>query len=119
MDRINDLEVRDELFKPNPKINPQQNFADAVGVVYSIGDKQKVTLSFTPSQGHYIKSLPLHKSQQVTVDNEKECRVELFIVPNYELIQQILMQHDQVKVLEPEWLANEIKEHLRRALDQY
>lgn len=119
LDRITDLEVRDELFKPNPKINPQQNFADAIGVVYSVDVKQVVVLSFTPSQGYYVKGLPMHKSQEIIKDDDIECRIQLYVVPNYELLQQILMQHDQVKVLEPQWLADEIKAHLKRALDQY
>lgn len=119
LDRITELEVRDELFKPDPKIDPQQNFSDAIGVVYSVDVKQVVVLSFTPSQGHYIKSLPLHHSQEIITDDETECRIKLVIVPNYELIQNILMHHSHVKVLEPEWLAIEIKEHLNRALNQY
>jgi predicted DNA-binding transcriptional regulator YafY len=119
LDRITDLEVRDELFKPDPKLDPLQKFADAIGVVYSVDVKQVVILSFTPSQGYYVKGLPMHKSQQVIKDDDKECRIQLYVVPNYELVQQILMHHDQVKVLEPIWLRDDVKEHLKRALDQY
>lgn len=119
LDRISDLQVKDELFEPNQKLNPHQKFADAIGVVYALGEKQKVILSFTPSQGYYVKSLPLHKSQVVLIDNDEECRVELNIVPNYELVQQIIMHHDQVKVIEPKWLVDEIREHFQNALNQY
>lgn len=119
LDRISDLELKDELFEPNPKINPQEKFADAIGVVYATEVKQRVVLSFTPSQGHYVKGLPWHKSQEVIQDDDSECRIQLNVVPNYELIQQILMHHDQVKVLEPEWLIFEVKEYLKRAADQY
>lgn len=119
LDRISELEVREEFFKPNPSLNPQQKFDDVIGIVYSAGEKQRVVLSFTASQGYYIKSLPLHKSQLVLIDTEDECRIQLEVFPNYELIQKILMHHDQVEVLEPKWLVNEIKSYLKNALNRY
>ena len=70
-------------------------------------------------QGKYIKTLPLHKSQKVLVDNEKECRIALRVVPNYELTQEILMHGDTVRVLEPAWLAEKIQQILKRTLEKY
>lgn len=119
LDRISQLAVKADLFIPKATINPKENFADVIGVVYDTSKKEEVILSFTPSQGHYIKSLPLHNTQKVLVDNEEECCISLFLIPNYELIQQILMHHSFVKVIEPEWLKNEIKYHLKHALEQY
>jgi predicted DNA-binding transcriptional regulator YafY len=119
LDRITDLEIQDKFFIPSSTINPLQNFADAIGVIYSIDEKQKVVLSFTPSQGYYVKSLPMHASQRILIDDEAECRIELNIVTNYELLQQILMHHNQVKVLEPKSLVEQVKAHLENALNQY
>ena len=119
LDRITDLEIQDKFFIPSSTINPLQNFADAIGVIYSIDEKQKVVLSFTPSQGYYVKSLPMHASQKILIDDEAECRIELNIVTNYELLQQILMHHNQVKVLEPKSLVEQVKAHLENALNQY
>ena len=119
LDRISDIEIQDQFFIPNHAINPLQNFANAIGVIYSIDKKQKVVLSFTPSQGYYVKSLPMHASQKILIDDETECRIELNIVTNYELLQQILMHHSHVKVLEPKSLIKQVKEHLEEALNQY
>jgi proteasome accessory factor B len=119
VDRIEELEIKDEFFKADPKLNPQERFNDAIGVVYSISEKQRVILSFVPSQGYYVKSLPLHSSQKVLIDNDEEYRIEIKVVPNYELIQLILMNNDKVKVMEPEWLAQEIKELLEETLKKY
>ena len=41
------------------------------------GEPQKIVLSFDPFQGQYIKSLPLHKSQTVLVDNVEEFRIKI------------------------------------------
>jgi predicted DNA-binding transcriptional regulator YafY len=119
LDRIEALEVRDEIFKPDLKLNPLQKFDDAIGLIFSISGKQKVILSFSLSQGYYIKSLPMHHSQKILIDDEVECRFELNVVVNYELIQQILMHHHFVKVIEPATLQNEVKRLLKLALEQY
>jgi predicted DNA-binding transcriptional regulator YafY len=119
VDRIENLEVKTETFQPDKKINPKELFDSIIGVVYSLGEKQEVILSFTPTQGKYLKTLPLHQSQKIIVDNEDELRISLNIIPNFEFMQQILLHGDTVKVIEPEWLVDEIKGILRRALDQY
>lgn len=119
LDRIQNLSVSTETFKPNKKIHQTEIFENTIGVSNLSEDIEKVVLSFTPTQGNYIKSLPLHKSQKILIDNEKELRIELNIIPNYELSQLILMHGITVKVIEPLWLANEIKESLKTALNQY
>ncbi|MGM0649710.1 MAG: WYL domain-containing protein [Bacteroidota bacterium] len=62
-------------------------------------------LAYTPTQGKYIKTLPMHNSQKVLIDNDNECRISINVGPNFELNQQILKHGDTVKVLEPQWLA--------------
>ena len=119
IDRIDNLTVLPETFNPDPDINPTEIFDSTIGVVYSPDKPQRIVLSFTPTQGKYIKTLPLHKSQEILVDDDTELRISLFVVPNYELKQIILKHGPTVKVLEPKRLANEIKEDLKQALKKY
>ena len=119
IDRTQDLNIKAETFTPDKNITPLENFENTIGLVYSFRKQQKVVLSFTPNQGRYIKSLRWHKSQNVIIDNDKECRIELDIIPNYELTQKILMHADTVTVLEPDWLVEEIKTFLKSTLDKY
>ena len=119
IDRISDLEITEHKFTKKKEKEARENFESIIGLVYSYGKRQKVVLSFTPVQGRYIKSFPWHHSQRVLIDNEEECRISLNVIPNYELYQQILMQADQVKVLEPQQLVDEIKNKLSNALSRY
>ena len=119
IDRIEDLEIKAESFKRNNKLNPIELFNKTIGLVYSYNSVQKVILSFTPTQGKYIKTLPLHTSQTVIIDNETELRISIEVIPNYELTQTILKFGNTVKVVEPEWLAKEIQENLISALNKY
>tara|TARA_R110001592_G_scaffold352314_1_gene650061 strand:+ start:100 stop:999 length:900 start_codon:yes stop_codon:yes gene_type:complete len=119
IDRIENLEVTATQFKRDSQKNGHELFANIIGVVYSINELQKVVLSFTPAQGKYIKTLPLHYSQKIIIDNEIELRIELFIQPNYELTQKILMNGEAVKVIEPKWLADEIKYIAKVIVEKY
>jgi predicted DNA-binding transcriptional regulator YafY len=119
IDRIENLEIKSYTFEPDKKKNPIELFENIVGLTYAINKLEEVILSFTPLQGKYIKALPLHKSQEIIVDNEKELVIKLRIIPNFEFEQKILMLGDAVKVIEPEWLAEEIKNVLQNSLKKY
>jgi predicted DNA-binding transcriptional regulator YafY len=118
IDRMEEIEILKTKFK-RPKVNPMLEFENVIGLVYSIHPSQKVVLSFSKQQGNYIKTLPIHTSQKITIDTEEELRIELFLKPNLELIQRIMMYGDEVSVIEPQWLADEIKQKLNNALKKY
>lgn len=118
LERISNLEVLSETFKPKMK-HPKDAFNEIVGLVYSQSKVEDVVLSYSADQGHYIKTQPIHSSQKVLIDDENEFRIQLRVRPNYELQEQILKQGERVKVIEPKWLKEEIKERMRKALDQY
>ena len=119
IDRIEKVEVLSETFEPNNKINPAKLFENTIGLVYSYNKLEEVILSFTPLQAKYVKSLPLHKSQEIIKETNKEVIVKLKVIPNYELMQKILMIGYQVKVLEPEWFKEDIMKSLKENLKNY
>jgi predicted DNA-binding transcriptional regulator YafY len=118
LERIWDLEVSSEIFKPKMK-HPKDAFNDVIGLVYSISNVENVILSYDSFQGNYIKSQPLHSSQKILIDDENELRIQIKVKPNYELEEQILKQGERVKVLEPESLKLQIKKRLMEALGKY
>ena len=119
IDRISNLVVSETTFKPSKKKKASKLFEHTIGLTYSLGEVEDVVLSFTALQGKYIKTLPLHSSQRILVDNEKELQIKLKIIPNFEFQQQLLKLGDNVKVLQPQWLADEIKMVLTNTLKQY
>jgi predicted DNA-binding transcriptional regulator YafY len=119
IDRIEDLKLLTDTFQPDHHLDPNDRFRQTIGLVYSERPPERIVLSFTPKQGNYIKTLPLHSSQHILLDNKQECRIALTVAPNYELIQEIMKHGDTVKVVEPQWLANDIKAILKRSLEQY
>lgn len=118
LDRMHGLTLTGKKFKPKKK-DPKRAFDDIVGLVYSISELETVVLSYIPEQAKYIKSQPVHASQEIIIDNDHELRIQLRVRPNYELEEQILKQGERVTVLEPEWLKNGIKQRLQKALLRY
>ena len=119
IDRIEELKLENKIFLPDKNINAAELFENIIGLNYSKDKIEKVVLSFTNLQGKYIKTLPLHKSQKILIDNDEEFRIELNIIPNYELIQRIMSYGDTVKIINPKWLMLEIKERLKKTLENY
>ena len=73
----------------------------------------------TPIQGKYVKTLPWHASQKILIDDDTESRVSLRVIPNFELTQEILKHGASVKVIKPDWLAQEVRSVLEEALKRY
>ena len=117
IDRISDLEVRAANFRS--ETNPIPRFENVIGLTNSHSNPEEVELLYTPLQGKYAKTLPIHSSQQILNEDENGVTVHLFLCPNFEFKQEILMLGDAVKVIKPQCLVDEITECLKSALDQY
>lgn len=119
IDRIENIIIGTEKFKPKTE-EAKDKFSNVIGLNYVDHKIEKIHLSFHISQKPYVVSLPLHHSQKETnIDNGKTFDIELRIHPNFEFRQQVLKYGSLVKVLEPKWLAEEIKEELRKGFDGY
>lgn len=119
LDRITEIEILTKTFVPQENLNLQERFHDVVGLTYSEGKVQKVVLSVKNSQLPYLKSVPLHSSQRVIVENKDHALLELFLKPNYEFVQRIFMQMETVKVVEPEWLVKDVKKRIEKMRKLY
>lgn len=120
LDRIDNLEITKKRFTLSANVNVREMFLHSFGVIGSKGvEPQEVVLSFEPFQGKYIKSLPLHESQQVLEDNEEELRVKLKLCITHDFLMELLSYGETVQVLQPSSLIEEIKNTYHNALKQY
>ncbi|AVR47037.1 WYL domain-containing protein [Christiangramia fulva] len=119
LDRIENLALTQVHFTPI-SYDVQAEFKDSFGIINGTEEEPvEVVLSFTPREGRYVESLPLHSSQKLVEKNEKEIRFSYFIRPTYDFRMEILSYGDQVKVLQPKTLQQEIKKQLENSIDQY
>ncbi len=119
LDRLERLEISSKKFE-TPNYDPAAEYRYAFGIINGTGEKVcEVQLSFTPREGRYIKSLPLHHSQQLLKETEQESIFGYKLIPTYDFRQEILSYGDQVKVLKPESLKKEIVAQLSSTLSRY
>ena len=115
IDRINDLKITDTFFKRDTKIHPATYYENTIGLTFDKYILQEVLIKATEIEAKYLRSQPLHSSQ---VEHENN-QFKLYLTPNYELIQMILMRGSAVCVLKPEWLKKEIRNELLESLKHY
>ena len=119
IDRIQDINLGSKKFKPKTE-EAIEKFSHVVGLNFVDHPIERIKLRFHISQKPYLQSLPLHHSQKEIASTKKETfDIELLIHPNFELNQQILKYGSLVTVLEPKWLALEIKKEIKNALGNY
>ena len=65
----------------------------------------------------YVLSKPIHYSQEL--EDETEGIVSIDVIPNKELISELIWFRDDVEVLSPESLREEIKEKIAEMYQKY
>ncbi|MBP7173022.1 MAG: WYL domain-containing protein [Cloacibacterium sp.] len=120
LDRIRLVEITKAGFRGKYKIDLKEHFKNAFGVINLAEQKpQKIVLECTKDQAEYIKSFPLHASQDITEESEDKTIFQLCLYPTYDFMQEILSFGKEVKVLEPQCLINDIKHHLQESIKHY
>lgn len=120
LDRITGLIITQKKFIEISGYDPEKAFQHCFGVINDEKQKpQKIVLSFTTTQSNYIKSLPLHPSQKVISENQNESLIELFLIPTYDFVMELLAMGKEVKVVSPQSLKNEVRLKLTEALGNY
>lgn len=119
LDRIEDFEIMKQTFSKEI-LKKNINFDYCFGIMEGQEKMPSIIrISFTHNQAEYIKTLPLHESQKVIVENESELIIELKLFITYDLIMELLSYGDSLTVLSPVRLKNDIKNMLASALKNY
>lgn len=120
LDRIESFEPTAGNWYQSPDFDPEKYFKNIYGVSLMEEEQlEEILLKATVEQAKYIKTKPIHPSQEIISNNESGVVFSLRLIPNYELESLILSFGDKVKVLAPERLARKLADRLERAGRQY
>jgi predicted DNA-binding transcriptional regulator YafY len=117
LDRISNLDVTEERFQRATSINMEEKFRHSYGI-YSSDEYpvEDVVLSFDAEDGRYLKSLPLHPSQEIISDTTEEFVVKLRLKVTLDFVMEMLSRSWSLKVIEPDTLREQVCKIYREAL---
>ncbi len=117
LDRIQNLEITRKRFDAPKNFNANTLFKNCFGIINPTDGKvENIILSFDSFQGKYIKSFPIHGTQQVLIDNEKEVRIGLALNVTHDLVMELLSYGETLVVMKPAGLRNTIREVAKKIL---
>ena len=120
LDRIESISLSPLKYIPNYDIDFSQYFNDIVGVTIPMGKdfkQEHIVLKFSQKRFPYVKSKPIHPSQQIV--NENERLVSIDVRPNRELESIIFSFGPDVEVISPIVVRNTIKENVQKMVILY
>jgi len=119
-DRIMHMELTDIPFNVDPNFDAQAYFAECYGVVAGDGTSAaRIVLRAYNLERFYLKDLPMHGSQTVIAEGENYTDFELYMRPTVDFTGALMGSGNQLKVLSPQWLADEIRDMHLEAAEMY
>ena len=111
LDRITKLELSSEQFTYPEDFSAKDFFANFYGICSDgYSTPTRVILKCYREFPKYVKSLPLHPSQEELEHGDGFITFGYYMSPAYDFIQEIMSHGDDIEVLTPIWLRNLIKE---------
>lgn len=115
LDRIEALQITENQFKLPPEFDAQCFFEDSFGIIVDMEVPiERVRIRIAEMQRQYVRSLPLHASQQEIEIGEEESIFEYRLRPTIDFQQELLTNavnaEGEVEVLEPLWLRKRMLE---------
>ena len=109
LDRIRNLSPTEETFEMPKDWNASELFDGAFGVIADGQTKREpIKLKVNASQANYIRDLKLHETQEEEERNEEYSIFTYYLRPTYDFQQELLWHGEDVVVLEPKWLREEL-----------
>jgi len=119
LDRISSMEVLDDKFNSDESFSADLFFKHSIGITANSGEPKTIKIKADKLLAKYLISQPLHLSQKIEEQNDSFTIFSYFLLPTYELKMMVLGFGDEVEVLEPKELIEEVKETAEKLLKKY
>ena len=104
LDRVLSMEITENAFKVPKSFNADAFLYNYYGVMAGTMPAESVLLRVTPFRANYLRSLPLHHSQNEVERTEEYSLFEYWIAPTADFIQELRSFLPDIIVLRPLWL---------------
>ena len=120
LDRIISLQPTDATFRMPGDWDAETFFRDSFGIITDpeVGDCD-VTLKVSAGQANYLRDLKLHETQRETERTPQYSIFTLHLRPTFDFQQELLWNGEDMEVLSPLWLRNEMAGKIQRMWNKY
>ena len=119
IDRMQNINVADKTFKRDETINPDELFKHSYGIWDDPSmPVEEIELSYSPLDGKFIKTTPLHSSQKIIIDNDNEFRISLRLRITNDFVMALLSRSASLTVIKPPSLRARIREIYKKAIER-
>jgi predicted DNA-binding transcriptional regulator YafY len=119
LDRIKKLNVYETICIDEIKFDPLSYFKHSFGITIPDGDAEEVILKFNATEAAYIKSLPIHSTQEIIEDTTAHLIIKIAVNLSYELYEFILGKSSNIEVLAPQKLIDEVSKKIKETVKVY
>lgn len=120
LDRIFGLWKKKEKFTMPDDFDPTEFFQNYYGVIAGTkGKPETVKIKISAGQTNYLRSLKLHATQDEIERTDEYSIFSYRLRAEYDFIMELLSKGEDVEVLEPVWLRNEMAGIVKRMWDKY
>lgn len=120
LDRVLNASLTEEPFKYPKDFSPEVYFQDCFGVIRDDEiEVETVKLKVNADQSNYLRSLPLHPSQEEIETSDDYSIFTLRVRPTFDFYQELLKNGETLEVLEPTWLRKDFKDIVKRMAALY
>lgn len=119
IDRMQNINVADKTFKRDVTINPDELFKHSYGIWDDPSmPVEEIELSYSPLDGKFIKTTPMHSSQKIIIDNDTEFRISLRLRITNDFVMALLSRSASLTVIKPPSLRARIRDIYKEAIER-
>ena len=121
VDRIYDVEIlKDQKFKMMDGFESSEFFRNFYGIIANTdAEPIDIKLKLSAGQANYLRSLPLHSTQKEIERSSEYSIFKMHLCPEFDFQMEVLSMGEDIEVLEPLWLREEIACKIKRMLNKY
>lgn len=110
LDRVHAVESTKQKYKLPKDFNAEAYFKNTYGVTGMDEEPEDIEICIDAMQANYLRTLPLHSSQEEIERNDDYSIFRFHIVPSYEFLQELRKYGSDVEVISPESVRAEFRE---------
>ena len=107
LDRIQAIESSTEKYKIPKDFDAERYFKNTYGVSFADDQPEEVKVKISAYQANFLRSLPIHASQEEIDCNDEFSIFRYFVVPTFEFMQELRKYGSELEVLSPQSLRDE------------